>query len=30
VIKHPTFYVDVVQIDYPQPKMRVIFTPPWA
>ena len=29
VIKHPAFYVDVVQLDYPQPKARVAFTPPW-
>ena len=30
VIKHPAFYVDVVQLDYPPPKARVAFTPPWA
>ena len=30
VIKHPAFCVDVVQLDYPQPKARVAFTPPWV
>jgi hypothetical protein len=28
-IKHPAFHVHVVQLDYPQPKARVAFTPPW-
>ena len=30
VIKHPAFHVDVVQLDYPQPKARVAFTSPWV
>jgi hypothetical protein len=29
VIKHPAFYVDVVQLDFPAPKARVAFAPSW-
>jgi len=28
VVKHPSFAVDVVQLDYPRPTRRTAFTPP--